>query len=449
MRRAQSALEFVILVSFMLLVFFSFFIIIQERITDISRENDRAFLREVNQLILQQMQVALSSAGDYAVNFTMPLGKQPYDVAIYDRREIVSTFDTLEYVNFLSTNLSGDVVLGTYNDKNTIYKTDGQIVLDTGIIVTPGSEFTGVFLNFNPETCYLATLADTCASLDLVHPNYVNNCQTYTDTCTGTDSLYTDMGSIACWGSTTVDSSWRTITHGCALTDPVVIALPATQSDPDPVTVRLRNVATNSFDITLQEWPYQTGSHGSETVHYLAIEKGTHIVDGKLIVVGNRTLTESFATISFTMYDTPVIFTQIQTNDDEDAITVRQRSISTGSYQARLQQQENLTFIGSHGSEEGGYVIFTPGRYTDATAQFVVNVTGVSYSSAWKAIEHSLGLTPNLLLAQMQTQNGGDTADLRYRSLDSSNVEVFIEEEQSSDSETGHTNEQIGYLVLN
>ncbi|WP_423746993.1 hypothetical protein V5735_20380 (plasmid) [Haladaptatus sp. SPP-AMP-3] len=47
----------------------------------------------------------------------------------------------------------------------------------------------------------------------------------------------------------------------------------------------------------------------------------------------------------------------------------------------------------------------------------------------------------------MQTFNGSDTVNLRYRKLSGSGVEIKLEEEQSVDTGTGYMNERIGYPV--
>ena len=48
----------------------------------------------------------------------------------------------------------------------------------------------------------------------------------------------------------------------------------------------------------------------------------------------------------------------------------------------------------------------------------------------------------------LQTFNGGDTATIRYKSLTNLGATIFIEEEGSKDSETDHTNEEVGFIAL-
>ncbi|MFQ5771480.1 MAG: hypothetical protein ACE5HX_13155 [bacterium] len=53
-----------------------------------------------------------------------------------------------------------------------------------------------------------------------------------------------------------------------------------------------------------------------------------------------------------------------------------------------------------------------------------------------------------MFLADMQTRNGRDTANVRRQNKGIGAVEVQIDEEQSKDSETDHATEVVGYIVL-
>ena len=70
MRRGQSAVEFVVLVSFMLIVFFGFFIIIQGRIIELTHAHDLLFLKEANNIVVSEIDLALAAAPDFQHSFT-------------------------------------------------------------------------------------------------------------------------------------------------------------------------------------------------------------------------------------------------------------------------------------------------------------------------------------------------------------------------------------------
>ena len=52
-----------------------------------------------------------------------------------------------------------------------------------------------------------------------------------------------------------------------------------------------------------------------------------------------------------------------------------------------------------------------------------------------------------MFLADMQTTNGADTANLRWRNRNEVAVEIGVSEEQSKDSETSHAAESVGYFA--
>ncbi|CAM2011254.1 fascin domain-containing protein [Acanthopleuribacter pedis] len=86
--------------------------------------------------------------------------------------------------------------------------------------------------------------------------------------------------------------------------------------------------------------------------------------------------------------------------------------------------------------------------YTDTTL-FIDSDTVGNIDENWATVDFvgDFDFTP-ALFANMQTFNGTDPADLRIRNLGVSDFDVFVQEEQSKDSETAHNNETIGFLAL-
>ncbi|MCB1035930.1 MAG: hypothetical protein KDD47_19065, partial [Acidobacteria bacterium] len=67
----------------------------------------------------------------------------------------------------------------------------------------------------------------------------------------------------------------------------------------------------------------------------------------------------------------------------------------------------------------------------------------------WSTLSFGQTLTNPVFLAGMQTIRGFDPATVRYRNLSSTSVEIQIDEEESADSETTHSNpEVLGYIVV-
>ncbi len=66
----------------------------------------------------------------------------------------------------------------------------------------------------------------------------------------------------------------------------------------------------------------------------------------------------------------------------------------------------------------------------------------------WYRIEFNQEYDDSQFIADMQTYDGPDLANLRYRNLTGTGVDVKVEEEQSGDEETAHTTEVVGYAVF-
>ena len=266
---------------------------------------------------------------------------------------------------------------------------------------------------------------------------------------------------------------WHKISTLQTYTNPVVILQPASYNGSDPATYRLRNVTVSSFEFQLQEWDYQDGNHPEERLSYMVAEVGHHVIDSPTnsltLNVAKLDVNSNFATHDFTPAFTsvPIVLTQSQTVKEADAITVNLKDISTTALTIRLQEEEAN---GTHTTESVGYIALTQGsgvlnpeshnrpQYSRDTKNYVVGTVGPD--SDWKAINFPASLaTPYaaglerisdfpFFLAGIQTTNGGNTASLRYRNLSYSGSEVFIEDEQSRDSEQHHIVETVGYAVF-
>ncbi|MEZ4931200.1 MAG: hypothetical protein R2788_03585 [Saprospiraceae bacterium] len=73
-------------------------------------------------------------------------------------------------------------------------------------------------------------------------------------------------------GNVSLTNAWATVSLSRSFTKPVVLFGGISNNDPDPVTVRVRNVTANSFEVRLQEWDSEDGAHALENVAYLVVE---------------------------------------------------------------------------------------------------------------------------------------------------------------------------------
>jgi hypothetical protein len=214
----------------------------------------------------------------------------------------------------------------------------------------------------------------------------------------------------------------------------------------------VRNVTSNSFQIRFQEWDYRDGRHTTENMGYLVVEAGTHtLTDGTQLVAGTTTLTnESTRTISFgdSFSGTPLVLAQTMTNNDGAAVVERVRAITNSNFKIQFNEEEVAD--GVHATETVGYIAIDQGTAVsgDTTLNAVTTGNTVTHQNSTVSFGDIDGSTAPVILSDMQTRDGGDAATLRHRSQTSTSVTVWVEEEQSKDSELNHTTEVAGVLAM-
>jgi len=252
-------------------------------------------------------------------------------------------------------------------------------------------------------------------------------------------------------GELRVDHNWSRVEFSKVFINPVVIAKPASSNDEDPGVVRIRDMDSTGFDIRLQEWDYLDGAHNEESVGYVVMEAGSYRVGGSIVKAEtfSTSNTSSYEVISFDQgfNEVPVVIAAISTVNESDAVTGRIRNISTDSFRFRMQEQELNTQ--EHAAEVVSYVAWEPSSGLAGDFAFEVDKTQNVVTHGFYNVGFSEWFTSiPVLLADMQTTDGGDTANVRYDEKDSSGVNLMIDEEQSANTETNHTTEVLGYMVF-
>ena len=157
-------------------------------------------------------------------------------------------------------------------------------------------------------------------------------------------------------------------------------------------------------------------------------------------------VSENWKTVSFPIQfaQTPLVFSQVVSNRDSKAVTSRIRNISANQFEVKLQQEEANN--DPHFSETVSWIAMEAGAQTedyllDAQTIDVTDATGtINFTNAFNS-------TP-VCFTSMQTTNEIDAAAIRLGTANPSSVQVNIQEEISSDTETTHASETIAYLAL-
>lgn len=260
-------------------------------------------------------------------------------------------------------------------------------------------------------------------------------------------------GKIGEVGTIVLDDDWSTVNLGQSFNNPVVIAGPASAINGDPLTVRVRDVTSNSFQIALDEWDYLDGGHSIEIVSYLVVEGGTHqLTDGTRLVAGYvQDQTHSWESISTgNFFDSnPILFSQIMTDNDPSSATTRMDVLGENDFEIRIQEEEAADNI--HGAETVGFVAVEAAVGTSGDLAFQSFATSNTVTSAGTTVSFATGnfSTAPAFFASMQTVNDTDPATVRRTSLSGSNASFIIEEEQSNDTELNRsTGEIVGILAI-
>jgi hypothetical protein len=253
-------------------------------------------------------------------------------------------------------------------------------------------------------------------------------------------------------GEIQLDNNWQYVEFKKTYSDPIVVAKSLSLNDSDPAVIRIQNSGINGFEICVQEWDYLDGPHALESVSYLVMERGTYTLeDGSKVEAGSFKTgrTKGFETVSFTesFQEIPVVIASVQSTNEIGAVTGRIRSIDTQGFIFRMQNQERN--VKKHAVETIGYIAWEPSKGIIDEMPFEIAKTGDTVTHSFYTIQFAQNFaTPPAFMADMQTGNNMNTANIRWQNKDAYAVEVQIDEEQSKDDETRHGTEVVGYMVF-
>lgn len=242
-----------------------------------------------------------------------------------------------------------------------------------------------------------------------------------------------------------------TVTFDEPLTDPI-IALSATSNGGHPFTLRVTDITydtdgnATSFTFIIEEWEYLDGPHpATETINWIAIEEGVHTLpDGRVIEAGTTSATHANSTVNLAggFTDPPVVLTSVMSENDTTTVDSDPLNVTASGFDVRLQEEEGQD--GIHAAETVGYIAIQTGG--DASSGTAGLFGGVDENTDTLSLGDNF--TQGVVVAETQTINGGDTATVMIDGQTSSTVGLFVEEEQSQDSETNHVDETVGVVAF-
>lgn len=125
--KSQFAVEFVMLMAFMLLVFLGFFALISSRILDAKQTENQKIAENLANLVREEIILANSVTDGYNRVFNIPKKVKgvSYNISLLFDRELLVEYLGNEHLIFLPQNVRGNISVGS----NEIKKLNGIIIL--------------------------------------------------------------------------------------------------------------------------------------------------------------------------------------------------------------------------------------------------------------------------------------------------------------------------------
>jgi hypothetical protein len=252
-------------------------------------------------------------------------------------------------------------------------------------------------------------------------------------------------------GEVSVNHKWQWVSFAGIFIDPIVVAKPAGLNDQEPAFVRIQNVDTTGFEIRIQEWDYLDGLHRYEQISYLVIEKGSYVLPGGILMEAGSFEADGnnfkFNPFSNTFNKIPVVIASVTSTKEPNAVVGRIRNVSHDGFEYYLQREEKN--IKKHGVENVSFIACEPFSGVLNHLKLEVGTTGNKVTHKFHYLSYNEKfLNIPYFLADMQTTNGFDTANIRHQNKNLYSIELHISEEKSKDLEVNHTKENVGYIII-
>ncbi|MBA2883027.1 hypothetical protein HNR65_003384 [Desulfosalsimonas propionicica] len=245
-----------------------------------------------------------------------------------------------------------------------------------------------------------------------------------------------------------INHEWQSVIFEKIFYDPVIVAKPMSLNGSDPGVIRIKNLNWEGFDIRIQEWEYLDDWHVNENASYLVVEAGRHELPNGIQMEAATFETNSTQNVSFSrpFNQKPVVICSVTTENERTAVTGRIHNITKDRFDFDLQQQE-ANKDGHNALETISFIAWEPSSDTIAGISYIVDTTFDEVTDELHAITFYPSFeTSPVFVADMQTKDGRDTANVRWQNKNAGGVEVLIDEEQSKDSEVKHITEAVGYM---
>ncbi len=355
----------------------------------------------------------------------------------------------LAAASILANDTDGDgdpLSVATVN--NEAANVGSQIALASGALLTVDPN--GTF-DYDPNGAFDALNDGQSATDSFTYTATDDSDQSNTATVTITVNGVDDSPAAAPVGQSGVAAvsqagpgQWHTVSFATAIADAVVVMGPASDFDDAPLSTRVRNVTDTGFEFQIDEWDYLDGVHASESIGWLAVSEGSHTLSsGETIVAATASVGTGLETLSFgETLSNAVVLAEVTSLNEASAVTTRIRNVTEQGFQTQITEEEAG---GAHVDETVSWIAIETGQ--NAIFEAFITPDEVNETASRYDFNANFVIAP-VVLADMQSTDGADTSTTRLAAVDATGVSLFVEEEQSQDTEIGHTDETLGVVAL-
>lgn len=251
-------------------------------------------------------------------------------------------------------------------------------------------------------------------------------------------------------GMVWVEDDWNTFSVDNRYSHPAVVAPALSHVGDDPAHVRIKGLTGSSFDARVEEWPYLNDRHYDERAGFLMANPGVYATDnGDDVEVGRKHVDHQWHSVSFDadFSTTPAVFAMPQSTVGVDPIIARIQNVTSDGAQYRLQEEDAGHPTEYHYDEVVSWMAFERG--SDSFGGRNYEARTITADDSWTHIDFSRSYENRpVFLADVMSYIGWNTVTVRWKNLTSSGVDIHLEEDQSDDSETSHSDETVSFLVM-
>lgn len=126
--KAQTAIEFMVLVIFVMMFFSIFFLAIRQSTTEKLREKQDLLIKETAKTVQDEINLALESSDGYLRQFNLPqeIQEADYTITLVENMVYIKTEDGKSAIALPIANVTGNIAKGL----NIIKKENGKVYLN-------------------------------------------------------------------------------------------------------------------------------------------------------------------------------------------------------------------------------------------------------------------------------------------------------------------------------